>query len=343
MIKPGQIWNDNAGKPIESHFGGVLYDQGAYYWYGVNWDGPTIPPNTLPQQSFTWFCNRGITIYRSTDLLHWEYASTVLAEVSFDPASLLQPLNGLVRPKIIRNEVTGKYILMAALTAPDFNSYNDVIVAVSDSPIGPFQLLGKLPWLGQPNQSGLWNRTWSAAANDAPTRIRGFDMGLFKDDDGKAYFMVSRIDAYLFELSDDYLSVVSVRLMEGVEGEAPSPFKAGDTYYLITSRLTGWAPNQNTYCTAPSIKGPWTPRGPFAQGRKEETTFDSQVTFVLPVAHRPNAFIFMGDDFHAVSAHEIPDLRKATHVWLPIKLDAQNKSMAVEWRDAWDLSFFEEP
>ena len=42
-IKPGQTWNDTKGKPIESHMGGVLFDQGVYYWYGTNFDGPTIP------------------------------------------------------------------------------------------------------------------------------------------------------------------------------------------------------------------------------------------------------------------------------------------------------------
>jgi hypothetical protein len=308
----------------------------------------------VPGQSFSWFFNRGVTIYKSKDLIHWEYASTVLAEVSFDPASLLQPLNALVRPKIIKNDVTNKYILMAALTAPDFNSFNDVIIAVSDSPTGPFKLQGKLGWKGTPNQSGLWNRVWDEAVNDAPTRIRGFDMGLFKDDDGKAYLMTTHTDAFIYELSDDYLSVTKVQQMEGAEGEAPALFNAAGTYFLVTSRLSGWAPNQNTYFTASSIWGPWTPRGPFAKGPREETTFESQVNFILPVADKPNAFIFMGDNFHVASGKEapdrhgrtyvygeIPDLHKATHVWLPIELDVKNLSMQVPWKDQWDLSVFE--
>ncbi|MCE0524162.1 MAG: family 43 glycosylhydrolase [Methylacidiphilales bacterium] len=341
MIKPGQIWNDTSGKPIQSHSGGVLFDEGVYYWYGVNWDGPTIPPGTLPDQAFTWFFNRGITIYKSKDLLHWEYAGTVLSEVSFEPGDLLQPLNALVRPKIIKNDASGKYVLMAALTAPDFNSFCDIVVAEGDSPTGPFKLRGKVGWKGAPNQSGLWNRTWSGAVNDPPTRIRGFDMGLFKDDDGKAYLIVSRGDAFLYELSADYLSAIRVQQMEAAEGEAPALFRAAGTYFLVTSQLTGWKANQNNYFTASSIRGPWTPRGPFAKGPQEKTTFDSQVYFVLRVADKPNAFIFMGDNFHAVSDLEIPDMRKATHVWLPIELDLKKLSMEVPWRDQWDLSVFE--
>lgn len=329
MIQNGQTWNDTSGKPIESHLGGVLYDHGVYYWYGMNWAGPTIPPDTLPQQSYSWCFNRGITIYQSKDLTHWEYASTVLADVGYESENLLQPLNALVRPKIIKNDATGKYILMAALIAPDFNSFNDVIVAVSDAPTGPFKLQGKLGWKGEPNQTGLWNRVWADAANDAPTRIRGFDIGLFKDNDGKAYLMTAHSDILLYELSEDYLSVTSVRKMDGAEGEAPAMFKVAGTYFLLTSRLTGWAPNQNTYFVASSILGPWQPRGPFAIGPGAETTFDSQVTFVLPVTDKPNVFIFIADCFHARSDREVPDLHKATHLWLPINLDLRAKSMQV--------------
>ena len=166
-------------------------------------------------------------------------------------------------------------------------------------------------------------------------------MGLFKDDDGKAYLMVGHEDVWIYELSDDYLSVTRVERMEGAEGEAPAMFKADGTYYLLSSRLTGWAPNRNTYFTAKSIRGPWRPGGPFAMGPKEETTFDSQVTFVLPVADRTNAFIFMADLFNSVSGAEIPDLRKALHVWLPIELDRSNQSISVNWKDKWDLSVFD--
>ena len=340
-INPGQTWNDTKGKPIESHMGGVLFDQGVYYWYGTNFDGPTIPRNTVPGLNYTWFFNRGITIYQSKDLIHWDYVRTVLADVSFKPDSLLQPLNNLVRPKIIKNDVTHQYILMATLTTPDFDFFNDVVVAVSDSPTGPFKLQGKLGWKGAPNQSGLWDRAYPGAKNDSPTRIRGWDMTLYKDDDGKAYLITAHHDVFLYELSADYLSVTQVRKMDGAAGEGPAMFKAEGTYYLLTSDLTGWAPNANHYCTASSLEGPWTPRGTFAMGPKASTTFDSQTTFVLPVEGKPNAFIFMGDVYHATSIYDIPDLSKATHVWLPITLDLQTKSMQVVWKDKWDLSVFD--
>ena len=76
----------------------MLHDNGVYYWYGANWDGPAILPGTLPNQPFTWFFNKGITIYRSTDLMRWDFVRTVLDEISYEPGDLLQPLNVLIRP-----------------------------------------------------------------------------------------------------------------------------------------------------------------------------------------------------------------------------------------------------
>ena len=227
MFQPGRVWNDVAGKPIEAHIGGILFHEGVYYWYGTNFDGPTIPPKTLPRQGYSWILNRGIAIYASTDLEHWERRGDALAEVQYAPGSLLQPLNALIRPKVIRNDRTGKFILMAALIAPDIDAFNDVVYAVADAPAGPFEFRGMLGWQGVPNRSGIWNRCWPAAAGDPPERIRGFDMGLFKDADGKAYLMTAHEDVYLYELSDDYQSVRSVQLMEGAAGEAPALFHAG--------------------------------------------------------------------------------------------------------------------
>ncbi len=39
MFKPGGVWCDAAGRVIQAHGGGVLYDRGTYYWFGENKDG----------------------------------------------------------------------------------------------------------------------------------------------------------------------------------------------------------------------------------------------------------------------------------------------------------------
>ena len=47
MFTPGKVWLDDRGKPIESHLGGLLYEKGTYYWYGMNFDTESIKPGTV--------------------------------------------------------------------------------------------------------------------------------------------------------------------------------------------------------------------------------------------------------------------------------------------------------
>jgi hypothetical protein len=351
-FKPGQVWLDDAGKAIQSHTGGLLFESGVYYWYGMNFAGPRIPPHTLPHQNDAWLFNMGVTVYSSRDLLTWKLEATQLADISYDGNGLLMPLNLVVRPKVIKNDATGKYILMAGLISPDFDVFNDVIYAVASRPEGPFKLMGKLGWCARPNASGLWKDPWSAgtgirtsewapAASDPPDRIRAFDTTLYKDDDGKAYLITAHSRVLAYELNADYTCATHVEIMQGAEGEAPAVFKDRGTYYLLASRLTGWFPNRNTYFTSSSIHGPWTPQGPFAIGESAETTFGGQTTFVLPVAGKPHAFIFMADRFGDAASRDFPDFKKATHIWLPIEIDAATHGMSVNWKDAWNLSVFQ--
>lgn len=187
-FQPGQPWPDAAGNPIQSHTGGLLFENGVYYWYGMNFAGPKIPTHMLPRQGDAWLLNTGVTVYSSRDLVHWKLESTQLAEITYD-GGLLQPLNLVVRPKVVKNDASRKYVLMAGLISPDFTAFNDVIYAIADRPEGPFRLIGKLGWCGKPNATGLWTGPWAegtglhefewgAAAWDAPERIRAFDTTL---------------------------------------------------------------------------------------------------------------------------------------------------------------------
>jgi hypothetical protein len=181
---------------------------------------------------------------------------------------------------------------------------------------------------------------WKSAAADPPERILGFDIMLFKDDDGRGYLITAHSRALIYELGSDYSCATRVEIMQGAEGEAPALFKDRGTYYFLASRLTGWAPNQNSYFTSSSVHGPWFDRGPFARGPLEQTTFDGQTTFVLPVAGQAHAFIFMADRFEAANDMDIPDFTAATHIWLPIEINPANHTLTVNWRDAWNLSVF---
>ncbi len=69
-----------------------------------------------------------------------------------------------------------------------------------------------------------------------------------------------------------------------------------------------------------------------ARGDGAELTFGSQSAYVLPVAGRHDAFIFIADRWQPKNAID------GRYVWLPIVLEGEN--FTIPWRAAWDLSVF---
>jgi beta-xylosidase len=166
------------------------------------------------------------------------------------------------------------------------------------------------------------------------------DMTLFVDDDGAAYHIYASEDngtLHISQLSDDYLSPRGryIRIFPGRFHEAPAMMKRKGVYYLITSDCTGWAPNAARLSRADSIWGPWTELGNPCVGTAEEmaNTFESQPTYILPVAGRRDAYIFMADRWRPKNAID------GRYIWLPIQFE--NDLPFLAWKDGWDLGFFE--
>jgi hypothetical protein len=58
-----------------------------------------------------------------------------------------------------------------------------------------------------------------------------------------------------------------------------------------------------------------------------------QSTYILPVAGKEDAFIFMADIWRPRHPSD------ARYIWLPITFE--NDVPVVEWRDRWTLDFFD--
>lgn len=165
------------------------------------------------------------------------------------------------------------------------------------------------------------------------------DMTLFVDDDGKAYHIFAseeNLTLHIAELTQDYLDYTSqyIRLAPGGHNEAPAIFKKGSKYFLITSGCTGWAPNAARLHVAQSIWGPWTEYPNPCVGTGAELTFHSQSTFILPVAGKKDAFIFMADRWTPQNPID------GRYVWLPILFE---KDLPVlKWSDEWTLDVFDQ-
>ena len=311
QIRPGEIWHDTDGNPINAHGGGILYHEGKYYWYGEVKKGKTW---LVPGQ--TWECYRvdagGVSCYVSENLYDWTNLGVALAPEMTDSASDIHFSKVLERPKVVFNEQTRKFVMWLHIDSEDYQ-YARAGVAISDKPEGPFTFIGSM----RPN--GQMSR----------------DQTLFKDDDGKAYHIFSsenNATMHISLLTDDYLqpSGIEKRIFIDRSREAPAMFKRKGKYYLITSGCTGWSPNPAMLASADSILGTWTELYNPCIGTDSDCTFHAQSTFVLPLPGKPDDFIFLADRWKKT---DLPDSR---YVWLPLVFI--NDTARIEWKDQWSIS-----
>src|SRR5215467_152598 len=132
MFRPGQIWNDTSGQPIQAHGGGFLYHDDRYYWFGQVMDKPTVSTSFLNRVDVT-----GIACYSSVDLYHWKHEGMALRAVEDDPDHDLHVSKVVERPKVIFNQRTGQFVMWLHIDHADY-TYARVGVAVSDSIAGPY-------------------------------------------------------------------------------------------------------------------------------------------------------------------------------------------------------------
>jgi beta-galactosidase len=302
-FRPGAQCFDDSGNIINAHGGGIIYANNKYYWFGEK--------RGRSEQG-------GVNVYSSDDLYNWKFEGLALANEESLESDITRGCL-MERPKVIYNEKTKKYVMWFHLELKG-QGYKAARagVAVSDNPVGPYKYLNSF----RPN--GNMSR----------------DMNLYTDDDGTAYHIYSSRENYdlrITQLSDDFLTATTKdSMLFSKHREAPALFKYNNQYYLITSAATGWAPNKATMHVAASLFGPWklSEENPMA-GQGADSTFGGQSTFVFKVPGKKNAFIFIADRWNP------RDLKDSRYIFLPIQFKA-NKPF-VEWKDEWDLSFFDKP
>lgn len=158
-------------------------------------------------------------------------------------------------------------------------------------------------------------------------------------DDGKAYHIYAseeNLTLHIAELSNDYRWHTGrfVRVAAGGMNEAPALFKHDGTYWMITSGCTGWAPNEARLFSAKRIWGPWIQHPTPCVGPDAEITFKGQSTYILPVAGRRDAYIFMADSWRPEHPSD------GRYIWLPIRFSPDGTPV-IEWKPAWNLNYFD--
>ncbi|MEV4799222.1 RICIN domain-containing protein [Nonomuraea sp. NPDC049421] len=288
-ITNGTQFRDTAGNVLHAHGGGVLRSGNYYYWFGENRNAD----NTF----------RAVSVYRSTDLVTWEFRRDVLTRSSHSELNVAN----IERPKVIYNASTGRYVMW--MHKENGRDYGEARAAVASSATvdGDYTYHGSFRPLG---------------------RHMSRDITLY-DDGGTAYMISAadeNYDLHIYRLTSDYLNVAALvgNFWNDAHREAPAMFRRGSTYFLLTSGATGWNPNQAKYATASSVSGPWTGWTNVGDG----TTYNSQPAYVLPVqGGSTTSYLYMGDRWAGAWGGPVND---SQYVWLPITFPSAT-SMSLSW------------
>jgi hypothetical protein len=290
----GVFWNDTKTKRIEAHGGGYLKVGDTWYWFGED----------KSQNSGNF---KAVNCYASKDLVTWEFRNAIITRST---ATQLNTSDRIIeRPKVIYNDANKQYVMWVHF---ENGNYSEASAGVFTSPTvdGNYTFVKSFKPLGNMSR----------------------DCNLFKDDDGKAYFMSSaneNADMMVYQLTDDYLDVeqLTIKLWAGAKREAPAMFKVGDTYFMITSACTGWDPNQAQYASATAVAGPWTSLTNIG----DSTTFDTQSTYVIPViGSEVTTYIFASDRW------QDPDLVSSKYIWLPLLV--KGTKLGMDNHTDWSLN-----
>lgn len=111
--------------------------------------------------------------------------------------------------------------------------------------------------------------------------------------------------------------------------EVPTIFKSKGKYYSITSLCTGFSPNAALYASADNILGEWKIFDNPCVGIGAESSFRSQASYVIPVASKPNTFIYMADRWTPTT------LSDSRYLFLPIDF-MDNGKIQVKWYEKWN-------
>ena len=306
-MKNGQIWYDIDGNDIQAHGGCIIKHGDTYYWYGEHKGGETKVVHLITGAEVARVDVIGVSCYSSKNLCDWKYEGLALEADRDDENSPIHTSKVLERPKVIYNEKTKKFVMWFHAERADY-SLAGVGVAVSDTPVGPFEF----------------------KFAKVPNRQDSRDMTIYKDRDGTAYLFHSanrNKTMNIARLTEDYTDVDGfyVSVLQDQEREAPALFYKDGMYYMVSSGCTGWAPNAALFAICPHLLGKWKLIDNPCEGKYARQTFFGQ-----------SSYIFKADGkFFLMLDHWKPsDLRNSGYSILPIEITDDN-CLIIPWQDEW--------
>lgn len=352
-FRPGEIWLDTNGKPIQVHGGSIIEVDGTYYWYGENKEF-----TTGKTYIWTW----GVRCYSSSDLYNWTDLGLIIPPNTEDPHSPLHPSAMLDRPHILFNHDTKQFVCWIKLMSK--GSIQTRTVLVSEAITGPYRVLRE---------------------NIRPLGMNAGDFDLVAcPADGKAYMYFERVHSELIcaDLTDDYTGFTNFysthfsRSGPPFVREAPAYFYRCGKHYLATSGTTGYFPNPSEIASADSFHGPFQVLGDLHPEDRSRTSFNSQISSIFKHPKKKDLYIALADQWmgpmsgaefesgrysqsiqnlfqkaysspQSLTESEISVLKDneatntslARYVWLPIRFDGDRPQ--IEWRSEWKLDEYD--
>jgi hypothetical protein len=294
-ITNGGYWQDTEGNRIEAHGAGLIQVGAKWYWIGED--------KSANSGNF-----KAVNCYASDDLATWEFRHAIITKQSSTDLNAADRI--IERPKVVYNDTTKKFVMWLHWEGQDYATA-EAGVFTSDTVDGDY----------------------TQVRHFRPNKNMSRDDTLFKDDDGKAYFLSAsneNKDLSLYELTDDYTDMKRqiTTLWAGSYREAPAIMKTSGRYFIVNSGATGWDSNQQKYATATSMDGPWSSLSNLGDG----TGFDTQTAYIIPVqGTKTTTYIYAGDRW------QDPDLKSSKYIWLPLKVSGDSK-LVLDWYASWQLN-----
>ncbi|MGD0674450.1 MAG: family 43 glycosylhydrolase [Polyangiaceae bacterium] len=302
---PGITFKDTDGNLVDAHGGGIIRVCDTFYLHGEYF------LSTTTDNDFN-----GFSMYSSKDLATWKNEGIILPQ---QPSGQLGPNRKGERPHIIKCPSTGEFVLYAHSADVTYEVDKEVVYATSPTVNGMYSFKGS-----------LLSATGAIAAHS--------DMSALTD--GNNAYVVTE-SGWVYTLASDCHSWVSGNQYPAVNGttggsEAPTVFKAGNTFYWIGSDKTGWRANDDFYSTASDMNGPWTYQGYVAPVGKK--TWMTQTTWVLPVVGtQGTVYMYWGDHWYGDQDTTAPGVHNylTTYVFQPLVFTGTAISMPtyeISWK-----------
>ncbi len=303
---PGIAFTDTNGNAVNAHGGGIIKVCDTFYMHGEYFLSTTTDNNF-----------NGFSMYSSKNLATWNNEGIILPQQA---SGQLGPNRKGERPHIIKCPSTGEFVLYAHSADTTYQADKEVVYATSPTVNGKYAFKGSL-------------------TNSSGTLAAHSDMSALTD--GNDAYVVTE-SGWVYTLSSDCHSWVSSKQYSAVNGttggiEAPTVFRAGNTYYWIGSDKTGWRANDDFYSTAPAMTGPWTYHGYLAPAGK--LTWMTQSTWVVQVAGSGGTtYVYWGDHWYGNQDTTAPGKHNnlATYVFQPLTFDGTAISLPT-YQASWKL------